>query len=339
VWGKVMKKAIFGIEEEIFIVEPEKPTLRSLYYLARLLWKDPRFYYFHTASNFARGRDIKQGLMSGIEISTSMHQDVDSLIEDLASRRKDLMDMCQGLIIPLGHLINYEAPTNTCALQIHIGSVEDQQRVYKNLVHFLPLLILLTVNSPYARGKYFGQSFRIAKSFAIGCLRSDWEYRFQDIILAKRLGTIEIRVFDPIWDLGRIRTLVRVIKAIVDSERNFDFDITRYNELRFQIAVHGYDGSLDEIFDELVELHHVPKELFLNTPSDQVKSYFERNGLLRTYSALDNAYRTGIFESKSLPEMEHGEPSWESPLKICAGFLGYYIPKLPYCLWKVWREW
>ncbi len=32
---------IFGIEEEVFVTEPQRPTLRSFYYLARLLAKNP----------------------------------------------------------------------------------------------------------------------------------------------------------------------------------------------------------------------------------------------------------------------------------------------------------
>ena len=78
--------ALFGLEEEVFIIDAEKPTLLSLYYLAKLLKKDPRYYYFHTASNFARGKDIKECLMGGVEIATGIHDNTSDLIKDLAQR-------------------------------------------------------------------------------------------------------------------------------------------------------------------------------------------------------------------------------------------------------------
>ena len=137
----------FGIEEEVFVTEPERPTLRSLYYLARLLARDPRFYYTHSAHNFARGRDVKQGVMSGVEVSTIISSDVEALVDDLQRRRADLSAVCSGLIVPTGHLLNYDAPSNTSALHIHIGGVTDKKRVYGNLIHFLPVLPLFTINS------------------------------------------------------------------------------------------------------------------------------------------------------------------------------------------------
>jgi hypothetical protein len=59
-----------GLEEEVFITTPTRPTLDALYVLAKLLWRNPRDYYKHTASNFARGRDARQCLMSSVEIAT-----------------------------------------------------------------------------------------------------------------------------------------------------------------------------------------------------------------------------------------------------------------------------
>jgi hypothetical protein len=329
----ISERPIYGIEEGVFVTEPDKPSLKSLYYLAGLLKKDLSFYYTHTASNFSRGKDISQGLMSGVEISTGMHTDVSSLLDDLIFRRKDLISLCEGLIVPLGHLINFCAPTNTCAFQIHVGGIQNKEKAYKNLVYFLPLLTLLTVNSPGANGKYFGQSFRIAKSFAIGPLQDDWKYRFQDIIYAKRLGTIELRIFDPIWDFDRICLLLNLVDAIVKSKKDYPFDRDRYNKIRPKIALTGFCEELEESYRELSELYNVSKELFLNTCSDKVWEFYGKEGLINTYSALDNSYRTGTFASARIPE------EGENFFKIGLGFAGYFIPKLPYVLWKYWREW
>lgn len=327
------EKPMYGIEEEVFVTEPDKPSLKSLYYLAGMLRKDAGFYYTHTASNFSRGKDISQGLMSGVEISTAVHSDIPSLINDLVCRRKDLVGLCEGLIVPLGHLINFYAPTNTCAFQIHVGGIKDIERAYRNLAYFLPLLTLLTVNSPGADGNYYGQSFRIDKSFAIGLLRDDWEYRFQDIIYAKRLGTIELRIFDPTWDLERVRLLLSLIDAIVKAERDYSFDKDLYNKVRPKIAATGYCGELEESYLELAQLCDLTKERFLHTCSDIVWRFYEEEGLIKTYSALDNAYRTGAFAPDRMPRGN------EDLLKIGLGFAGYYVPKLPYVLWKYWREW
>jgi gamma-glutamyl:cysteine ligase YbdK (ATP-grasp superfamily) len=329
----ILEKPAYGIEEEVFVTEPEKPSLKSLYYLAGMLKKDVRFYYTHTASNFARGKDVSQGLMSGVEISTTVHTDICNLMDDLRARRLDLATLCEGLIVPLGHLINYDAPTNVCSLQIHIGGITNLERAYKNLAYFLPLLALLTINSPGFNGQYFGQSFRIDRSFAIGPLREDWDYRFQDIIFAKRLGTIELRIFDPVWDLERVRLLMSLIDAIVKAKREYPFLREQYNSLRSQIAATGYCHEAEQFYEELNALYPVPKDKFCNTCSDQVWSFYQEEGLLNTYSALDNGYRTGIFFPSRVPQQN------ADLLKIGLGFAGYYIPKLPYVLWKYWREW
>ena len=201
----------FGIEEEVFIVEPTKPSLSSLYYLSKLVWGRPQKYFFHTDSNFARSKDIWQGLMSGVEISTFPHSDTDSLIADLKQRREELIEVVDGLIVPLGHLLDFAAPTNTCALQFHIGNMREPRVTYENIVFFLPLLMLLAANSPTEKNRYFGKSYRLLNSYAVGPLRDDWTYRFQDVIFAKRTKTIEIRAFDPVWDIKRIEDRKSVV--------------------------------------------------------------------------------------------------------------------------------
>ncbi len=189
----------------MFICEPERPTMRSLYYLAKLLAKRPRFYYTHSAHNFARGKDLRQGWMSGVEVSTGVHEHVDALVNDLAERRADLASVTDGLIVPVGHLFDRDTPTNTCAIHVHVSGVDDSRRVYGNLIHFLPVLALFTVNSPFRSGSYYGQSYRMAKSWAIGPIGADWRLRFQDVIMSKRLGTVELRACDSCWDLERTR--------------------------------------------------------------------------------------------------------------------------------------
>lgn len=315
----------FGIEEEVFITEPERPTLRSLYYLAKLLARDPAFYYTHSAHNFARGKDLKQGMMSGVEISTGMHEDVDAILADLESRRADLAAVSSGLIVPVGHLLNYDTPTNTCALHVHVGGVPDKERVYRNMIHFLPALLLITINSPMAGGGYFGQSYRIAKSWAIGAIKDDPTIRFQDVILSKRLGTVELRACDVCWDLSRVRLLLKAVEAIAGLREDLDPNMQTYNSLRPEIARRGLIEETLPVAEELAGLVGVPLEALTRTASDELWEMYQSSGLIGAYSALDNGYRSGAFEPRTVEQKQRSG--------IAAGIVGfaaYFVPRLPY---------
>ena len=325
-------KPTFGLEEEVFIVEPTKPSVQSLYYLSKLVWRHPKRYLKHTDSNFSRRKDIFQGLMSGVEISTFVHQNANGLIADLGERRQELSKASEGLIVCLGHLLNLSTPTNTCALQFHIGNLEDPEKVYANLVHFLPLLFLLAANSPAASGQYFGQSWRLLNSYAVGPLNNDWTSRFQDIIFAKRTKTIELRCFDPVWDINRVAALAGAIEAIVNLGQAHQLDNQRYNRLRKEVALGGFTEELQTTFEELKEICDINKELFQTTPSDIVWQHYLDHGLEDTYSALDYGYNHNSLKVSDI------KPSKKNLAKMVAGFATYYIPKLPYDLWKYMQE-
>jgi hypothetical protein len=322
----------FGLEEEVFVVEPEKPSLKSLYYLSKLMWKDPGRHYRLTASNFSRGPDLKHGLMSGVEVATQVHSDSTGLLEDLSGRRRELASVSEGLIAPIGHLINLSTPSNVCALQMHVGGVRDLELAYNNLAYFLPVLTLLTINAPYAGGVYMGQSFRMAHGFAIGKLKEDPLDRFQDIIIAKRLGTIELRVLDPVWDFNRVTVLARAVEAIAELETRLPFDRNRYNELRGRVAQEGYVEELIPLYNELSSIADVPEIMLTKTASDEVRDFCELFGYQATYTALDNGYRNGVFEEGPVPENK------AAAFKSMAGLAGYYVPKLPYVIWKYLKE-
>lgn len=261
-----------GLEEEVFITTPTRPTLDALYALAKLLGRNPRYYYKHTASNFARGRDARQCLMSSVEIATRPHAAIDALLDELRTHRAALADAAgDAYLVPVGHLFDLDAPTNTAGLHIHIGAPAERRHiVYENLAHFLPLLILLSASSPYAGGRYFGQSYRVASSFAIGALRDDPYYRFQDLILSRRLGTIEIRACDPIWDLERLRVLLEAVRAIAQLPTAHPIDRARYAALRHQAACIGYTPDLQALHRELRAVYEIPERLLRATISDML---------------------------------------------------------------------
>lgn len=327
--------ATYGIEEEIFITEPTRPALSAFYPMAKLLWRNPRYYYKHSATNFARGRDARQCLMSSVEIATRPHTDIEALLADLQMRRSDLAQAAgQAYLVPVGHLFDLESPTNTGGLHLHIGvAPERRETVYANLAYFLPLLLLLSASSPYAGGRYFGQSYRIARSFAIGVLRDDPYYRFQDLIISRRLGTIEIRGLDPIWDVERLRWLLRAVDAIVALPEARPLNRERYAALRAQAACAGYTPDLQRLYAELRAYCELPEALLRHTTADALAACVAREGLLSTYARLNHAYRTGRWE----PVKPH--PVRASAGRAALGLLGYYLPKLPYVAYKAWAEW
>jgi gamma-glutamyl:cysteine ligase YbdK (ATP-grasp superfamily) len=337
-----------GLEEEVFITAPTRPTLDALYALAKLLWRNPRDYYKHTASNFARGRDARQCLMSSVEITTRPHTDIDALLDELRTHRAALADAAgDAYILPVGHLFDLDAPTNTAGLHIHVGAPhERRQTVYANLAHFLPLLILLSASSPYAGGRYFGQSYRVASSFAIGALRDDPYYRFQDLILSRRLGTIEIRACDPIWDLARLRVLLEAVQAIAQLPTARPIDRARYAALRHQAACVGYTPDLQALHHELSTVYAIPEALLETTIADELRGCVQafqpsppvspacgRGGLWRAEAQLPpNAeadssalQRGGLWRAEAqLPPnaeaaLQHSKRLPATPLSHCVG--------------------
>lgn len=328
-----MHQLRYGLEEEVFITEPDRPSLQSLYYLACLVWRSPRKYYAHTHCNFTRGKDVHFGLMSGVEISTAVYTEKQALLDDLAARRSALAAACSGLLVPIGHLLDHPEPTNICGMHLHLSGFPDFERAYRNLVYFLPLLALLVANAPGFGDRYYGPSYRWAEAFAIGSLREDRLFRFQDIIFSKRLRTLEIRAFDPVWDLGRIRVLLDCVEAILLSERDYPGSPETYNRLRSLVAREGYVSELQPVYDDLCDLISVPELLFENPPALEVWRLLGEHGVRGTYAALDQAYRGGPLLPRALP------PMGVSKLKILAGVCGYCLPRLPYNMRKVLSEW
>lgn len=346
---------VYGLEEEVFILEPDRPTGRSLYYLARLLWNNPGWYYTHSASNFTRGRDMRYGIVSGVELSTGRHDSITALLQDLADRRRDLATVCEGLVCPIGNLPTRAQPSDTCGLHIHVSSI-DREAAYLRLCRYLPVYALALAHAPYAGGRRFGQSYRWANSFAIGPLREDPTYRFQDMIFSRRLGTLEIRVFDPSPDLSHIRNVLHSLAELLSLGRGhvpadaMDPAVLRseYNYQRERLARLRADdlpgGAADGVFGthgtdlaglvaELHELAGFEAAWVQSTPADGTAARLRESGLVPAYQELDDGYRRSAHA-----------PPWNGkrmPLVLAAtaGVLGYYLPRMPYTVWKAWKEW
>ena len=322
----------YGLEEEAFILEPVVPSLDSLYYLGRLFWQEPREHFALTTPNLCHLADLPGGIMGGVETATRAHSRIDSLLEDLDGRRRLLRKACPSLIVPVGHLLTGSSRSRTCGLHMHVGCTGEARRVYRGLVHFLPLLLLITASSPYAGGKRWGKSSRLSRCFAIGPLRENWSYRFQDCIFSRRLRTAEVRACDAVWDPKRVEHLARAVAAIAESGCNLPTDLDRYNRLRLTAAQEGYTAELRPLYRELCTIYDLPEELLERTAADELGELRERRGLLAAYSAADSVYRGGEFREQPVRVRR------ANPLKAAAGILGYYLPKAPHALWKVMRE-
>lgn len=344
----------FGLEEEVFLTYPDRPTLDGFWPLARLLWSDPSTWYTRTASNFARGRDRALCLMSGVEIATAPAADVEEAVARLAGARRALARRTDGWMVALGALPGLLLPTNTCGLHVHVGGLADRLAAYRRLAHFLPLLACALQNAPDVRRP----SFRLARSYAIGPLTGDPAFRFQDLILPRRLPTVEIRVFDSCWDLAPIRAVLRAVRAIVALDRDFPLDVETYARLRQAVVEEGYGPHVRPLYLELSAFVEVDEAIFAHPPADTVRRLLggadpaspPRESLLSLFAELDGRYRASAAprhaaEPGTPAEAAAGSrkaaprptPRASAP-RAALGLVAYGLPKLPYVAWKAWVE-
>ncbi len=327
--------ATLGLEEEFFALEAGRncPTLQSMDYLRRFVWSNVKANLPHSASNFAKADDRKECFMGSIELSTGKHEEPDDLVKDLIWRRTCFAKSAvHCLIVPTGALFHLSSPTNTACSHIHVGvRAEHRERVYRNLCYFAPLLAVYAANSPFAGGKPFGLSYRMAQEGLLGSLNQDPQYRFQDVIISKRLGTIEMRIFDPIPEVERLLVILSSVKKIAEWEGESGLDIEVYNASRKKWVFGEYDEWFQQMQEAAKQLDLNPA-LFGGQPlSDQLSMMATQSGIDAAYSFLDELWRkpTGIV----------AEPKPYSSFKMAAGLAGYYVPRLPLIAYKGYMEW
>jgi len=326
---------LLGLEEEFFLIEAGAllPTLQSLDYLRKLYWRQPRDGRTRIASNFARGKDRKLCWMSSVEVSTHAQPGVDALIDDLRARRRRVAEASRGaLCAPVGTPLGLDAPSNTAGLHLHFGvPAADRDRVYANLGYFLPVLMVASMNSPAYGLPTRAKSYRMACNFASGTLVDDREYRFQDLIVSKRLGTVEIRALDPVPDLGRLRAIVEAAVAIAAHPEPLPFDRERFNAERPHFTVEGLTPWVRDLWERMQPIAPMPIELLEQPESDRILAIAERRSPEEAYLALDAEWRrdTGV----PLELREHRK------IRAWTGVLGYYVPQLPFMAYKGLKEW
>jgi len=333
----VSSPVTLGLEEEVFVLYGDaaqgfRASTASFRGLARLLWADPRRNLGGTASNFRRGPVARRELMSSVEVSTPVHAHPDTLLVSALSRRRELAAaLPEGLMVPLG-LLPGSDEYHTAGLHVHVGVLPSRlETVYGNLARYLPVLAHASASSPWWAGHPSGPLSRVAHSFALGPLTPDPLARFQDLIVTRRLGTIELRVLDPVWEPERLRAILHAVSALARLPERLPWSRAGYNRLRESYAT----GPTPEIFvlaGELQAISGFDPGWLRHTVSAQVLESWKLHGEAATLQALDGAYRTGAWGRLGTPHAR--PPRWQG----VAGFASYYVPKLPYMLKKVRAE-
>lgn len=324
-----------GVEEEVFVLEQGRltPTLQSLDYLRRLWWSAPRTYWATTHSNFARGEDRRECFMGSIEVATGVHAQVDSLLDDLLALRTALAKAAAGArIVPTGALFTLRSPSNTASTHIHVGvPARERERVYRNLAAFAPLFALASANSPYAGGRRFGLSYRLAEPSLIGPLREDPEYRFQDLIISKRLGTIELRLCDPIPELSRLREVLGAVRAVAAWGGTVRFCREEYNRERKSWTLSGKTKYVQGRLSEVEQICSFDASLLDRPLTVRIGDLADSEGVEAAYAELDRIWR----EPTGVP----ANPPVTSAWRVVSGLLGYYAVRVPWIAWKGYKEW
>lgn len=324
-----------GVEEEVFVLEEGRltPSLQSLDYLRRLWWSSPKAYWATTHSNFARGEDRRECFMGSIEISTGVHTAVSSLLDDLVARRRALAKAADaGRIVPTGALFTLQSPSNTASTHIHVGvPPTERERVYRNLAAFAPVFALISANSPYAGGRRFGLSYRMAVPSLIGPLRPDPEYRFQDLIISKRLGTVELRLCDPIPELPRLRAVLEAVQAVAAWSGVADFCRDTYNLQRQSWTLRGVTQYVHERLGSLEQICELNPALLCHTLSLRIGDLADGHGVEAAYAELDRIWR----EPTGVTACSGSLSNW----RALSGLLGYYAVRVPWIAWKGYKEW
>ena len=105
--------------------------------------------------------------------------------------------------------------------------------------------------------------------------------------------------------------------------------LTAYNALRDNICREGLIDETAGLVEELRSLVDFPMEILQRTASDELRAIYDSEGLVGAYSALDNGYRNGVFEPREVNARQRAHVA-----SGLVGFVGYFVPRVPYYLCK-----
>ena len=331
------ERPTFGLEEEVFVLHGGRTSLGSLWTMGGLLWQDPKRNWAATATNFRRGPAARREVMSSVEVSTPVELSAATLFAAALSRRAALSRaFASGQLVALGALPGSDR-YHTAGLHVHVGvpassgSAQERARIYGNLAYFLPVLALASASSPYFGAGGAGPLSRVAASFALGEIGPDARERFQDLIVTRRLGTVELRVLDPVPDPERLWAILQAVERVARLPGTLPWSREDYNALRAQM-LGGLTPALRARAGELAALTGFDLHWTEHTEAQRVQAHTEAHGWESTCAHLDGLYRSGVWQDLGTPHAP--PPAWHGP----AGFARYYLPKLPYIARKAYLE-
>jgi gamma-glutamyl:cysteine ligase YbdK (ATP-grasp superfamily) len=184
------------------------------------------------------------------------------------------------------------------------------------------VLALASASSPWQSGEPFGASARMAQEGLLGSLREDREYRFQDLIVSKRLGTIEMRIFDPIPELWRLKSILDAVITIAKYEGEMPFDRDEYNQQRESWSQGGVTPFVENRLAELSAIHPFDRALLDEPLSALLDRIARESGVERAYEEADRIWREPTGTARS------AKP--HSKVRTVTGLAGYYAVRLPY---------
>jgi len=193
-----------------------------------------------------------------IEVKTSPHRDVDCVLKEVKYHRGILTDMVKEehlMIVPSGLHPAYSPENDShllcCAIHVHVSEY-PLEKAFFALAGHVPELVALTANSPFPNGKVCGKTMRTLYSYAIGG-PSHFYKRASDVIINRKLRTVELRVCDSQIVSDDIFKLVHLILGILDShcklEKRGKKPRQCLTEKRFLAAIYGKTAVINELKD------------------------------------------------------------------------------------------
>lgn len=245
---------MIGVEEEFFILDEETlfPTSATPKLILKLVKKNGCYFTKSTMESPIDKESFKVGFPI-IELKTSPHKDLDCLLDEIRHHRGTLGDVASEehlLILPSGLHPAHDPRRNSrllcCALHVHVSGY-PLKKAFFALANHVPELIALTANSPFLNGKTHGKTMRTLYSYAIG-VPTDFYKRASDLIINRKLGTVELRVCDTQVVTKDVFNLVHVILGIIDSHCEAETKLGRDLEReRFMAAIGGKSALKSEV--------------------------------------------------------------------------------------------
>jgi carboxylate-amine ligase len=231
-WGR---RLTLGVEEELFVVDPAtcEPVPR-----AAELVDPPRVKY--------------ELFTSIVELATPVCASAEQVLEELRVLRRRVAERATLLasamhpfargadqeVVDTDHYRDVAARLGpalhdqlVCGLHVHVGlrSPDEALRAYENVVRFLPALLAVSANSPYAEGERTGLRSSRAPRLAFAPPPAFDSYAgflafrespeagrmWFDARLSPAFGTLELRLADQQTDVRRSAALAALVQALV----------------------------------------------------------------------------------------------------------------------------